>query len=312
MLGVHCAFFAWTIQMKRTFTLLLISIFSLCISGCDVELPGSESSDKEGEIITITSAPLIMGSEQHYEVIEFVVSDKKPPAESYVEKTHYSMIDSIPQHSGYQASGEGPFLVIEKNRYGNLNNLISSSKVYANAEGKIEFSADKDSYANQDDSTFSSERDSSSMTYQIGKSYKTQSSNRRYDNYSHILKSSSDSEAVYTPSKREMITTASGTYDALKIDFSDAGNINNTYGNNYIVKAVGSQWLDIKTNKLVKLQMEATYYNPVNYGTEYEQSVKLGILKEHILDKKPGKTIETQSINFLEAQGSKSVFSGNY
>lgn len=280
--------------MKRTF-ILFLSTFSLLISGCNLDITKSESSEKSGAIITVTQAQVVIDSESHYEVFEGEVGEHNPPINQYLEKISYEISDSISNQAGYQTTGEGPFFTITNRRFVN-NNLRSSSTSYINTLGELEFSINDTTYANQYDITFSSERDSTLLTYQIGESYITKGSQRRYDNNRFNLQYILESETTYTPRKLEELSVASGTYSTLKIDFSQTTNVNNIYRSDVKIIASGSQWLDTATGKLIKEYANSTLYDAASFGTEYEQSIKLYSEKTHLLDKaSKSKVIETQS-----------------
>lgn len=283
--------------MKRTF-ILFLSTFSLLISGCNLDITESENSDKSGAIITVTQAQIVIDSESHYEVFEGEVGEHKPPINQYLDKISYEINDSISNQGGYQVTGEGPFFTITNRRFLN-NNLTNSSTSYINILGELEFSINDTTYANQYDVTFSSERDSTLSTYQIGESYITKGSQRRFDNNRYNLQYILKSETIYTPRKLEELSVASGTYSTLKIDFVQTTDVNKIYSADVKIIASGSQWLDTATGKLIKEYTNSTLYDAASFGTEYEKSIKFYSEKTHLLDKaSQGKVIETQSAKF--------------
>jgi len=293
--------------MKRTF-ILLLSTFSLLISGCNLDLLETEISDKSGEIIKIHQVPIPIDSETHYEVYEGEISDNNPPVQRYIEITNYSFNDYISNHTGYQISGDGPFFTITNSRFID-DQLTRSSTSYINNSGELEFLIDDTTYANKNDVTFSSERDATLSTYQIGEAYITKGSQRRYDNNSHNLQLILQSETVFTPKKLEKLSISSGIFDTLKIDFVQNSEINNIYRADVILKSFGSQWLDITTGRIVKESVRTTLYDARSFGTDYEQSIKYISERTYLFDRAlAGKVIEPQKAKFLNSQGSKGKY----
>ncbi len=290
--------------MKRTF-ILFLSTFSLLISGCNLDLIESENSNKLGEIITVNQAQIAINSETHYQVFEGQINENNPPVERYTDVISYTVNESIANQSGYQAIGEGPFFTITNRRFSNSQQL-SSYASYINNSGEIEFSINDRTYANQYDMTFSSERDASSSTYQIGKSYTTKGSQRRYDKDSHNLQLISQSKTVYTPKKLETLSISSGVFDTLRIDFIENSEINNIYRSDVLFESNGSQWIDIATGKIIQGSVKTTMYDAGSYGTEYEQSITFISERYYLFDQAlANKEIESQSSNFVNLDKTK-------
>jgi len=293
--------------MKRTF-ILLLSAFSLLISGCNLDLLETETSDRSGEIITIHQAPVSIDTETHYEVYEGEISDNNPPVQRYIEITNYTFNDYISNHTGYQISGDGPFFTIKNTRFID-GQLTRSSTSYINKLGELEFLTDDTTYANRNDVKFSSDRDSALSTYQIGEAYTTKGSQRRYDNDSHNLQLILQSETVSTPKKLEKLTISSGIFDTSKIDYVQNTEINNIYRADVLLKSFGSQWLDITTGRIIKESVKTTLYDAGSFGTDYEQSIKYISERTYLFDKAlSDKVIEPQKAKFLNHEKPKGQY----
>lgn len=233
--------------MKWIFNFAMI-ISPVFITGCNLDLSQSEKSNEPAETVEVSRGALEIGATTRYEIVFTTIFRGQALDRVSIDSTVYTSVNQLPTDYGYQDTEGGPYLNIT------TTNSLSSGYFtnYINSKGSLVLSVDQNTYSTEADREFISERDSSSQSYTIGESYKVTDNQKRYRTYTHNESSSTQSVSVYTPKAVEIISTASGTYNTLRIDYTSESSIKNSNNINEVRKARGSNWLDIASGKLVK------------------------------------------------------------
>ncbi|MEH6447808.1 MAG: hypothetical protein V7765_04020 [Oleispira sp.] len=233
--------------MKWIFTFAII-ISPVFMTGCNLDLSQPDKSNKPTETVEVSRGSLEIGSTTRYEIIFTTNYQGQIRDRISIDSTAYTSVNQLPTDYGYQDSEGGPYLEIT------TTNSFSTGFFtnYINSKGSLVLSVDQNTYSTEADREYFSERDSSSQSYTIGESYKVTDNQKRYRTYTHNESSSTQSISIYTPKAVETISTASGTYNTLRIEYTSETNIINSNNTREVRKARGSNWLDIASGKLVK------------------------------------------------------------
>jgi hypothetical protein len=278
--------------MKWIFTLAII-ISPVLITGCNIDSLKSDKSKEPAEIVDISKGSIQVGTTTRYEVVFNTILGDRSVEQVSLDTITYSAVYQLPNEYGYQDPEGGPFLAVTSK-----NSRTSGSYTsYINPKGSLALSVDSNTYSTQEHSEYVSERDSSSHSYTLGESYKVTDSQKRYSIYTHSEVSNAQGVSVYTPRAVEIIVTESGSYNTLKIDYTNNRSTQFSNGKNEIRKVNGSQWLDIASGILIKDSASG-----VSERSDYDETIRFNYTRLHIGEIIPIKTIDSVDGNSSAAR----------
>jgi len=269
--------------MKWIFTLAII-ISPVLITGCNIDSLKPDKSKEPAEIVDISRKSIQVGTTTRYEVVFTTTLDGRSVEQVSLDTITYSAVYQLPNEYGYQDPEGGPFLeVTSKNS--RTSGMLTS---YINPKGSLALSVDSDTYSTKEDIVYDSERDQLSNSYTLGKSYKVIDSQKRHSIYNHNEVSNTQGVSTYTPRAVEIIVTESGSYNTLKIDYSNETSIQFSNGTSEVRTVSGSQWLDIASGALIKMSASGVAEN-----SEYDEAIRFHYTRLHVGNITPIKTIES-------------------